>query len=169
MNGRKAYGDDLYKALKEAQHILLVDMYAKELQDDPIPEASTLKDFELQSNQTFTYIICDTESFQNVLELYEEVQKTDLIEFLRKKEEFIDKEIMTIASLVPQKKKNQKKIKPLPESSDNLNFEDSFNEEIIEPEKEKTVENNTPKAEVPKVKPNRRGPSKNATSQKKLK
>jgi hypothetical protein len=60
-------------------------MYAKELQNDPIPEASTLKDFELQSNQTFTYIICDTESFQNVLELYEEVQKTDLIEFLRKR------------------------------------------------------------------------------------
>jgi hypothetical protein len=77
---------------------------------------------------------------------------------------------MSVASPVPQKKKNQKKIKPLPESSNDLQIENSFNEEIIEKSKTEEMVVNKPKtAEVPKVKPNNRVPSKNATSQKKLK
>ena len=158
-------------------------MYSKELQNEELPEASGFESFELQSNQTLTYIICDTESFQSMLELYEDIQTNDLITFLTEKEEFIEKEVLTSASLTPTKKKSQKHKLPIPDSSNDIAVENSFITEEVIPEinseeselesiKEKTEEIKEIteiKSEKKVNKNSNRGISKNAASQKKFK
>ena len=118
-----------------------------------------------------------------MLELYEDIQTNDLISFLTEKEEFIEKKVLTSASLTPTKKKNQKHKLPIPDASNDIAIENSFiaNEEpseinsgraefeLANKKTEEIKEIIEVKSEEKVNKNLNRGISKNAASQKKLK
>lgn len=87
LDNRKVYCSDLYDLLKKAHNILLVELYIKESQRMVIANPTPVQKLELQEGETTSYVTCDTEAFENMLDLYDNIHTDDLEQYLQEKEE----------------------------------------------------------------------------------
>lgn len=81
----KFFETDLYDILKTASRVLLLEMYLQEAQRMVVPDPKEIQVVKLEPNQFPTYIICDTELFNNTMDLYDGIQEDDLRQYLKRK------------------------------------------------------------------------------------
>lgn len=87
LENRKVYCSDLYDLLKKAHNILLIELYIRESQRMVIVDPTPVQNLEIKNGQVASYVTCDTEVFENMLDLYDNIHTDDLERFLQERAE----------------------------------------------------------------------------------
>lgn len=80
------HANSLYQVIELAYSLLLTEAFIKEESNEAFSKMPKLNNIELKEKQYLTLITCDTNSLSTILDLYDDVRATDIIEFLKEKD-----------------------------------------------------------------------------------